>query len=673
MYKNIKLSGKLILFSILVSLLPLTITFLTSYASVNKILNNDVYQLIKDKANSRVKEFNQWVIGKKDEVNAMANIPLLRRGTSEEERTAYTAYNLYRMEKNHKGLYDAQWSTDCEGNFIYAEPDQNGNVEKVNKGSIKNRDYWNELASGKVIVSNPLISMSTGKTAVVIASPITSYDGKFIGSVGDNISIESIKESLKNINISEHSFAVLTAQNGVFIAHPDNKFIINKNLNSEKDILSQTILSLKNEKDGTLKEIVYNGRKKLVSNYSIEEAGWTLTIVADYDELFREKSSLIKVNAAIMLVVLIAVIFVSTIIIRSIKTPVKILEDNLLRASNGDLTCQIDIRTKDELGHLANSFNNMIINIRSLVEKVRISSDSVFLSSDLLLRITNETKNSANGVSSAIEDIVLTTDKNAKDIELSSEKAGNLSNSIQQVSSHISSIVDIFSYVEDLNKKGLEVIKLLDNSSKRTKNASGEMNETIISVDRSSQQISAIVEAIGGIASQTNLLALNASIEAARAGEAGKGFAVVADEIRKLAEQTEHATDQIEYIIEDIQKKSKKSVASMNSARKVLEDQFSAVGKTEDIFNDISCKVKEITEKLEHIKNCNKDMVCKKNEIVCVIENIATASVEISSSTEEILASSEEQVASMEEVSLETEKLKKYAKGLQGEIEKFSI
>ncbi len=261
-YKNIKLSGKLILFSLVISIIPLIIIFSTSYASVNKILNKDVYQSIEDKANSRVKEFNQWTIGKKDEVNSMANIFILKNGVSEEERANYTAHNLYRMGKNHKELYDAQWSTDFEGNFIYAEPDENGNVKKINKGNIKNRDYWKELSSGKIIVSNPLISMSTGKTAVVVASPIIDKEGKFVGSVGDNISIESIKESLKNINISKNSFAVLTAKNGAFIVHPDNKFVVNKGLSAEKDLLSQTILALKNEKYGTSKEIVMEHLKK---------------------------------------------------------------------------------------------------------------------------------------------------------------------------------------------------------------------------------------------------------------------------------------------------------------------------------------------------------------------------------------------------------------------------
>lgn len=673
MNKSIKLAAKLVLFSLLISILPLIFTFLSNYILVDKLLNKNVYELVNEKAMSRVNDFNQWILGKKDEVDAMANDPILRKGASEDERATYTAYNLYRMKSNHKDLYDAQWSSDSDGDFIYAEPDEKGNLKKINKGTIKTRDYWQDLISGNVIVSNPLISLSTNKTAVVIASPIKGIDGKYIGSVGNNISLDYIKKSLENIDISKNSFAILTAKNGTFIVHPDNKLLVNKGLNTETDVLSKTISSLKNEKDGTFKKIVYNGRTKLVSSYNIKEGNWTLTIIADYEDLFKERNNLIKTNIIIMIIVLILVILLSIFIIKSIKKPIVILENNVLKASKSDLTCKVDINSKDELGSLANSFNTMIEDIKCVVEEVKSSSGLVFQCSEMLSKITSETTITANQALKAVEEIAEHTDINAKNTEVGFDKVNILSDSIQNVTNYINNVTDMFIKVEELNRKGLNSIDILADTSNKVKEANLNVNNTINSVDESSKEISIIIQAIEQISDQTGLLALNASIEAVRVGEAGKGFAVVAEEIRKLSEQTIVATNQIKDIVKKIQEKSKESVRSMSNNNEILKEQFNAVNKTEDIFNDTSENIKQLTLKIEGIEFYNVDMINKKDDIIKVIQNISKNSIGISASTEEISASFHEQVASIEEILNQVRNLRSNAEKLQSKIERFKI
>lgn len=673
MYKNIKLVTKLVLFSLLISILPLIFTFLSNYILVDKLLNKNVYELVNEKAMSRMNDFNQWIVGKKDEVDAMANDPILRKGASEEERVNYTAYNLYRMKANHKDLYDAQWSTDAEGNFIYAEPDENGKVKKISKGTIKNRDYWQQLITGNTIVSNPLISLSTNKTAVVIASPIKGNDGSYIGSVGDNVSLDYIKKSLENINISKSSFAVLTSKNGSYIVHPDSKLLVNKGLNTENDILSQTIKSLKTEKDGTFKKITYNGRTKLVSNYNIKEAGWTLSIIADYDELFQERNNLIHTNIIIMLLVLILVAILSTIIIRSIKKPIVVLENNLLKASKGDLTCKVDINSKDEIGSLANSFNVMMEDIRYIVNEVKNSSDEVFQCSEFLSKVTSETSHTASQIFIAVEEIAGHTDRNAKDTEVGFKKANILSDTIQNVSKYIDDTTNMFEKVEQLNRDGLNIIKLLEDNSDKVKKANMYVNDTINSVDQSSKEINIIIQTIEQISDQTGLLALNASIEAARVGEAGKGFSVVAEEIRKLSEQTVIATNQIKDIVREIQGKSKESVSSMSNNNEMLKEQFSTVNMTNTIFADTAKHITELTLMIQHIKSYTNDIVNKKDDIVDIIQSVSRSSIDTCASTEEITASFHDQVASIQEISEQAQKLKSNSEKLKNNLERFKI
>ncbi|QGU94091.1 HAMP domain-containing protein [Clostridium bovifaecis] len=669
--KNLRLSYKLLIFVFTLSVIPLMIIFVNNYNTVNNLLNKRIYELMDEKANAKVNEINQWFIGKKDEVSAMANVPLLRKGATPEERTTYTAYNLYRMTNNHKGVYDAQWSTDDKGNFLFAAPDSNGNVEKVSGGTVANREYWKDLIGGKVVVSNVIVSRSTGQPAVVVAAPIKGYNGKYIGTVGNNITLEFIQKTLASVNLSKNSFAILTAQDGTFIVHPDKEYIMNKKLSEVEDELSKTINSLKSHSEDKFLKVKYKGTDKVVSNYNIGETGWTLSIVGDQNELFKEKAEVLQTNIIIIAVVLLAIMLGTSMFIKLIKAPISNLEETFLKASNGDLSSRAEIASKDEFGLLAQKFNIMIEKISSLVNDTQKVSESVLDSSTILMDEISKTNEITMEVAQSIEEISATTEENAKGTLLGTEKINQLSESIQSVSNSINNVANMSNTSSQLSGRGLETIKILRDRSDKTKASSSEVNDIILSVDGSSQKIGTIIQTINEISDQTNLLALNASIEAARAGEAGRGFAVVAEEIRKLAEETSNATQEIGNIINEIQSKSKESVKAMDNSKIMLEEQLEAVNETEGTFIRISKAITELIEQLERIKQDNGEMMIRKDEIVGVIENIAAASEETSASIEEVSASAEEQLSSIEDMETRAKGLEVLARELQESINKF--
>lgn len=671
--KNLKLSYKLLIFIFALSIVPLTCVFIINYSTVNNLLDRRIHELISEKANSRVEQINQWVMGKKDEVDAMANVPILRKGASEQERSAYTAYNLYRMQKNHQGVYDAQWSSDEKGDFIFASPNDKGDVDKVSGGTIANRDYWNDLINGNIVVSNPLTSRSTGKPAIVVAAPIKGYNGKYIGTVGNNISLEFIESTLANINLSKESFVVLTSKDGTFIVHPNKEYIMNKKISEVDDELSKTISTLKSNKNNSFLKLNYNGRSKLVANYNIDQTAWTLTVIGDYKELFKEKSNILRTNIIIISIVLLAIILGGAIFIKSIKAPVLELEEAFFNVSNGDLKCRARISAKDEFGLLAEKFNVMIENISELVNESKKASENLLDSSMVLIEETSKSSIATNEVVQSVEQIAAITEENAKNTSVGTEKINQLSESIKSVADYINNAANMSNTSKELSNKGIEIIKILREKSDKAKQASFEVNDMIISVDKSSHKINTIIQSINEISEQTNLLALNASIEAARAGEAGRGFAVVAEEIRKLAEETSSSTKEIKDIIIEIQSKSNLSVSSMNNSKVILEEQLESVDETEKVFLEISQDVNELTQQVHSVKKYNEKMLIKTDEIVDVIGNIEESSQQSSASTEEVLASSEEQLVSIAEMESRAKQLEELASKLQDSINRFKI
>jgi len=178
---------------------------------------------------------------------------------------------------------------------------------------------------------------------------------------------------------------------------------------------------------------------------------------------------------------------------------------------------------------------------------------------------------------------------------------------------------------------------------------------------------------IKDISGQTGLLALNASIEAARAGEQGRGFAVVASEVRKLADQSEAATKQIEALIRTIQSEISEVVASVQSATAETEDGIRVIHHTGETFDEIREAIIQITEQIQTDSEQSKSITIETGAMEEALQDISSVSVEASSSTQNVATAAQQTLASMEEIASSAEALAKMAEELQAITGKFKL
>lgn len=375
----------------------------------------------------------------------------------------------------------------------------------------------------------------------------------------------------------------------------------------------------------------YNGNSVLAS-YTPVAAGdttWALLAEMDESEAFAPVNSMQWLMGLIMIVGVFAIAAVSIIISRSLSNPIHKIVEIIRDIAHGDFTRTIDIKSGDEIGVLARSMNEMVANLRNMIQQIGENSRSLSSSSEELSAVSNQlasgseqTTSQANMVAGATEQMSSNINTMASAVEEMSVNISNVSSGAEQMSKNMESVS---SAVEEMTASINEITKNAKDASQVATQAmdmSHSASDTMNALGTAAREIGAVTEVIKRIAEQTNLLALNATIEAASAGEAGKGFAVVANEIKELANQSATAAEDIASKIEGVQGNAKDAV-------KVIAD-------VSDIISAINESVNVITHSVEQQSLASSNIAANVGEAANGINSIATSIAEVSAGANDV-------------------------------------
>jgi len=527
--------------------------------------------------------------------------------------------------------YDVLFITDSKG-FVISDSNDNG-VNREKKTSVSEREYFTYVKeNGKIIVGSPVLSKTTGEPITVVAIPLKTFSGEFVGMFGLSIKLASLSNKITEVKIGNTGYPFMVDKKGIVIAHPNQDHILKLDfttLNGMESI-SGKMLSQKSGVD------TYNfkGINKIAGFAPVVSTGWSICVTQEDSEFLSPvieiRNMILMVGGIFLILTLLCVIwFVKGIMILLGQDPSELAKvaDSI---ANGDLTVNF-IQTDGKLtGVYANmkemtdKLKIMFADILGGVQTLTLSSTELSTISERMALGADETSQQSNNVSVAAEEM--------------STNMNSVAASTEQTSANIQMIVAAAEEMSaTINEIAQNTAKGGETTAAAVKKAE-TVSKKVDQLGKAASEISKVTETISDISEQTNLLALNATIEAARAGVAGKGFAVVAAEIKVLAQQTAQATKEIGSKINDVQSTTDESVIAIQSIVDIINEINTVVISVASAIEEQSATTQEIVNNVtqaatgvhEVNENVNKTSIVAK-EITENITQVSKASAEMKS------------------------------------------
>ena len=358
---------------------------------------------------------------------------------------------------------------------------------------------------------------------------------------------------------------------------------------------------------------------------------------------------------------------------RHIKKRLQILTLSMEDAGRGDFTKSLFVNSRDEIGQLTQSYNDMKSNLAEIIRQVRLASEQVAISSDKLNASAYETTSQINQVTQSLNEMAIGAETSVKGAKDSAIAMDELVYGVQKIAESSSIVTEESIQAANESERGNESVQM---AVKQMDSIEASVNESATltkQLGSQTQTIGKIAELITNISSKINLLSLNATIEAARAGEHGRGFAVVAKEVRKLAEQSALSAYEINALLKKIEEDSTSSASAMERVIIEVQSGKELVNEAGRTFQTILYAIQHVANRMEEITAITEEISSSSEGIALTVDETARISEESFYSTQNIVAVSEEQLASMDMISSSANSLKNMAQELEGLILNFKI
>lgn len=574
--------------------------------------------------------------------------------------------------------FDSVNLTDTRGIVIASS--QKSSINKIN---ISDKNYFKIAMEGRTYVSEPFISVATGRKAIAVISPLKDSNGQIDGTIYAIIPCSDLtNNTIQGIKIGKTGFAYIVDESGLISAHPDEKMIQSYNVKTTE--WGRQIFA---SPQGSLNYITPQGIERRLQFRFEPEAGWIAVTCINLSEIDESINYIRNLCVGIMLI---GSIFISLLIWLIVRPIIRDLLKGVEHAkciADGDLDSRVDIRRNDELGELFAALGVMVQRLKSMVfsaqqkeelaneesrkaqdamrqaemasQEAQEKTNAMLRAADRLEQVGSTVSSASTQLSEQVEQSNRGATESAKQLTEAATAMTQMNATVQEVARNSSAASAASAETRQKAENGahiversLRCIQAVHETSLRLKEDMGQLNEH-------TQAITQIMNVISDIADQTNLLALNAAIEAARAGDAGRGFAVVADEVRKLAEKTMASTQDVGNAIKAIQESAAKSSASVDDSVSQIEEATGLANQSGTALQEIVKMVESSADQINAIATASEEQSAASEQINHSIFQVSDMSRQAADTMAEAAKAVSELAAQAEHLSILIQDLKK--------------
>lgn len=444
--------------------------------------------------------------------------------------------------------------------------------------------------------------------------------------------------------------------------------IVEKVLNGGEEYFSQAVSIEGTLNYGYFMPVYQNG-----SDTDIVGMVFVGTNKQDKDAVvMRLLGSIVAAVVAIMLVCLIVSTKLASTISRNIRTSIKTVE----KIAAGDLNVQVNnklLKSKDEIGDLS----RVTITLRDAMQRTTLEINQnvqkLLEASSLLGTAADNTNGTMNKVRTAVNRIVENSTEQAENSKSTSEHMRLMGDNITETSAEVEALNSNAAFMHESSEKAAETLANLQRINGEVEQIIGEVQEQTNRTNDSVQQIYKATAFIASIAEETDLLSLNASIEAARAGENGKGFAVVAEQIKKLSEQSNQSSNEIEETAMMLSEDSQKAVEIMQKMQEIIMSQSESMQDTQKVVEEVVAQIANSMQSIQQIKETTEHLANVRNEVLQAVETLSNIAQDSVSGTKKTYEDTEEVVDTFKQVYMSAEQLREIADQLAGSVQYFHV
>ncbi|HHQ4489430.1 TPA: methyl-accepting chemotaxis protein [Aeromonas hydrophila] len=518
----------------------------------------------------------------------------------------------------------------------------------LNTGNYDPRErpwYQDAVKAGQLIVTAPYVSVTMQKLVVTLSEPVL-HQGELVGAVGANLALDKLIDEVLAMQVQGEGYAMLLDSSGLIVGHPNKELALKQIAELSPDLSAATFQQWGRE-NNELHAATLDGRDVLLAVQPVPGTDWLLAMVMYRDVLEAPLATLLWQLVGLTLVLMLVFSALLTAMFKYLFADLGRVAGALhdIAHGEGDLTVHINTRSKDEVGQLAESFNQFVARLHGIVSRLR----------DVTVELAAQSRAQAAGAQSRSQRVRQQQDE----IVMVATAVTEMASATQEIAGNAEFAATTSGDAVKLAVAGQSQVGQSQRSITGLADEVADASQIIVELDAHAQKISGILATISGIAEQTNLLALNAAIEAARAGEQGRGFAVVADEVRVLSRRTHDSTDEIQQMIETLQQTTRRAVSGMETSRQLA-------GTSVEDAESANLSLGQINEAIGAIS----DMA---TQIAAAAEEQTSVTSEISRNTENIRHVSQELAEQANQEAAQAAELKGLTERLEQEIGRFRL